>query len=167
MSKGNLMTTSVSEPPNKKFKGSAGYIAILVVALAVAVAGIEIARRLKSPADAVTAVPAAARPFPRELRDARGETLILPLEPRRIVSQTLGTDEILLAVCPPERVAAVSNLAEDGDYSNAVEEARRIPNRTTEGPEQVLQFKPDLIFVASYSRAETVELLKSSKAPVF
>jgi iron complex transport system substrate-binding protein len=161
------MEPSVSEPPNKRFKGTAGYIAVLVVALALAVAGIEIARRLKAPADAITTVPAAARPFPRELRDAKGETLILPREPQRIVSQTLGTDEILLAVCPPERVVALSNLAEDGDYSNVVEEARRIPGRTTEGPEQILQFTPDLIFVASYSRAETVELLKSSKAPVF
>jgi len=161
------MATSVSQPPNKRFKGSAVYIAVIIAALALAVAGIEVARRLKTPADTITTVPAAARPFPRELRDAKGETLILPREPQRIVSQTLGTDEILLDICPPERVVALSNLAEDGDYSNVVEEARRIPGRTTEGPEQILQFKPDLIFVASYSRAETIELLKTSKAPVF
>lgn len=161
------MAHSVSQPPNKRIKGSAVYIAVIIATLALAVAGIEIARRLKTPADTVTAVPAAAKPFPRELRDAKGETLILTREPQRIVSQTLGTDEILLAVCPPERVVALSDLAEDGDYSNVVEEARQIPNRTTQGPEQILQFKPDLIFVASYSRAETVELLKSSRAPVF
>ncbi|MGH9845293.1 MAG: ABC transporter substrate-binding protein, partial [Blastocatellia bacterium] len=149
------------------FKGSAVYIAVIVTALALVVAGIEITRRLKTPADAPTNVPAAARPFPRELRDAKGELLALQREPQRIVSQTLGTDEILLAICPPERVVALSNLAEDGNYSNVVEEARQIPGRTTEGPEQILQFKPDLIFVASYSRAETVELLKASKAPVF
>jgi len=161
------MSTSPSQPRNKRLKGSAIYIAALVAALALVVAGIEVTRRLKTPADATTAVPAVARPFPRELRDAKGETLKLQREPQRIVSQTLGTDEILLAVCPPERVVALSNLAEDGDYSNAVEEARRIPGRTTEGPEEILQFNPDLIFVASYSRAETVELLKASKAPVF
>ena len=161
------MSSSVSKPPNKRLKGSAYYIAALVAALALAVAGIEVTRGLKTPADATTAVPAVARPFPRELRDAKGETLNLQREPQRIVSQTLGTDEILLAICPPERVVALSNMAEDGDYSNAVEEARRIPGRTTEGPEQILQFKSDLIFVASYSRAETVELLKASKAPVF
>ena len=161
------MTTSVSQPPNKRLKSSAFYIAALVAALALVVAGIEVTRRLKTPADATTAVPAVARPFPRELRDAKGETLNLQREPQRVVSQTLGTDEILLAICPPERVVALSNMAEDGDYSNAVEEARRIPGRTTEGPERILQFNPDLIFVASYSRAETVELLKASKAPVF
>jgi len=161
------MTTSVSQPPNKRLKSSAFYIAALVAALALVVAGIEVTRRLKTPADATTAVPAVARPFPRELRDAKGETLNLRREPQRVVSQTLGTDEILLAICPPERVVALSNMAEDGDYSNAVEEARRIPGRTAEGPERILEFNPDLIFVASYSRAETVELLKASKAPVF
>jgi len=161
------MSTSVSQPPNKRLKGSAFYIAALVAALALVVAGIEVTRRLKAPADATTAVPAVARPFPRELRDAKGETLNLQREPQRVVSQTLGTDEILLAICPPERVVALSNMAEDGDYSNAVEDARRIPGRATEGPEQILQFNPDLIFVASYSRAETVELLKASNAPVF
>jgi iron complex transport system substrate-binding protein len=161
------MAPPVSQPPNKRIKGSAVYIAVIIATLALAVAGIEIARRLKLTADTVTAVPAAVKPFPRELRDAKGETLILPREPQRIVSQTLGTDEILLAICPPERVVALSDLADDGDYSNVVDEARQIPNRATEGPEQILQFKPDLIFVANYSRAETVELLKSSKAPVF
>jgi len=142
-------------------------MAAIVAALALVVAGIEVTRRLKTPADAITKIPAVARPFPRELRDAKGETLNLLREPQRIVSQTLGTDEILLAICPTERVVALSNLAEDSDYSNAVEQARQIPGRTTEGPEQILQFKPDLIFVASYSRAETVELLQASKAPVF
>src|SRR6266508_538083 len=165
--KGNPMAPPVSQPPNKRFNGSAVYIAVIVVALALIVAGIEITRRLKTPADATTTVPAGARPFPRELRDAKGETLTIQREPQRIVSQTLGTDEILLAICPTERVVALSHLAEDGNYSNAVEQARQIPNRTTQGPEQILQFKPDLIFVASYSRAETIELLKASKAPVF
>ncbi|HKX29403.1 MAG TPA: ABC transporter substrate-binding protein, partial [Blastocatellia bacterium] len=92
---------------------------------------------------------------------------VIEREPRRIVSQTLGTDEILLAICPPERIVALSDLADDRDYSNIVEQAHQIPGRATKGAEQILQFKPDLIFVASYGRAETVELLKASKAPVF
>jgi iron complex transport system substrate-binding protein len=148
-------------------KSQTVYIVAMSAALALVVAGIEVTRRLKTPADAPTIVPTVVRPFPRELRDAKGETLVLQREPQRIVSQTLGTDEILLAVCPPERVVALSDLAEDGDYSNVVEEARRIPGRTTQGAEQILQLRPDLIFVAGYSRAETVELLKASKAPVF
>jgi iron complex transport system substrate-binding protein len=73
----------------------------------------------------------------------------------------------LLALCAPERIAALSKLAEDTHYSNVAEEARRVAGRSTEGAEQILQLQPDLIFVASYSRAETVQLLKASGAPVF
>src|SRR5262245_40540292 len=161
------MSNSVSQPPNKKLKGSAIYLAAVVAALLLVIAGIEIVRRLKTPADTPTTIPATAKPFPRELRDARGESLVIPSLPQRIVSQTLGTDEILLVICPTERIVGLSDIAEDSNYSNAVEEARRIPGRATRGAEQILQFKPDLILVASYSRAETVELLKASRAHVF
>jgi len=164
------MSFPVTHLPGKRLKGPATYIAGIIAALALIVAGIEFARRSKAPADAPTALPAGvneSRPFPRELRDALGETLVIPSEPRRIVSQTLGTDEILLAICPPERIVALSDLAEDGDYSNVVELARQIPGGTTRSVEEILRLKPDLVFVASYIRAETVELWKASKAPVF
>jgi iron complex transport system substrate-binding protein len=166
------MTDSISQASRKSFKSSAGYIAMIVAALAVAVAGIEFARRSKVPADAPTAVALAAgdhatRPFPRELRDAAGESMLIERPPQRIVSQTLGTDEILLAICPPERISSLSDLAEDNNYSNVAERARQVSARTTKGTEQILALKPDLVFIASYSLAETVELLKTSKAPVF
>jgi len=35
------------------------------------------------------------------------------------------------------------------------------------GAEQILHFQPDMIFVASYSKAELVELLHTAHAPVF
>jgi iron complex transport system substrate-binding protein len=155
----------------KSDKGSLIYIAVIAAILIVLVSAIEIARRWKAAADIPTPLPAASerasQPFPRELHDAKGEKLMISKKPERIVSQTLGTDEILLAICSPERIVALSNLAEDGNYSNAVEQARQVSGRTTEGAEQILQLKPDLIFVASYGRAETIRLLQESKAPVF
>ena len=105
--------------------------------------------------------------FPRELHDAAGEKLIIPSRPQRIVSQTLGTDEILLAICPPQRLVAVSTLAREPRYSNVVDEAQQIAGQVGDSVEHILSFKPDLIFVASYSRAETVELLQATGAPVF
>lgn len=144
------------------------FVGILVATFAFFVLAIEWSRRI-STWDAVVPVAEfrADEPFPRELRDAAGETLVIHERPQRIASQTLGADEILLAICPPERIVALSKLAEDENYSNVVAEARQISGRTTEGPEQILQLQADLIFVASYSRAETVQLLKASHAPVF
>jgi iron complex transport system substrate-binding protein len=155
----------------KRSTGSLKYIAVIACALIVLVAGIELARRLRTSPDTVTKLPdasaRAANAFPRELRDAKGETLVIASKPQRIVSQTLGTDEILLAICPPERIVALSNIAGDANYSNVVDKASQIEGRTTEGAEQILKLNADLIFAASYSRAETVKLLQESKAPVF
>jgi iron complex transport system substrate-binding protein len=105
--------------------------------------------------------------FPRQLRDAAGETLIISSPPQRIVSQTLATDEMLLALCPLKRIAAVSTLAQNATYSNVVTQARQVATLPTGNVEQIVALKPDLILVASYNRAETIELLKTTGAPVF
>jgi iron complex transport system substrate-binding protein len=106
-------------------------------------------------------------PFPRTLIDALGNRLTIPSPAQRIISQTLGTDEILFAICPPSRIVGVSTLARDETYSNILEQARASKAEPTLGAEQVLRLKPDLIFVASYSRAEVVEVLRASHAPIF
>ncbi len=141
---------------------------LVAVLLAVTVGGIELARRLSQPGrnvDSRAQSPTVA--FPREIKDAGGALLKINARPQRIVSQTLGTDEILLALCEPARIIAVSSIARDPKYSLVVEEAKNIPAQTDKGAEQIIQLKPDLVFVASYNRAETVELLKAAGAPVF
>lgn len=116
------------------------------------------------------AAPVAARaaaPFPRTLSDANGTTVVVPQPPQRIVSHTLGTDELLLSLCEPQRLVALSTLADDATYSNVTEAARQISGRTNAGAEQTLRFQPDMVFVASYSRAELLTLLVAAGAPVF
>jgi iron complex transport system substrate-binding protein len=105
-------------------------------------------------------------PFPRLITDASGAALVIPHKPQRIVSQTLGTDEILLALCAPQRIVALSALADDAHYSNATAQAQLVKERVTADAEQMLSLSPDVIFVASYSKAELVELLQSAHAPV-
>ena len=106
-------------------------------------------------------------PFPRAIRESSGATLVIPRKPQRIVSQTLGTDEILLAICDPQRIVALSVLVDDPQFSNVTDLAQHVTGRTNAGAEQILHFHPDMIFVASYSKAELVELLHTAHAPVF
>jgi iron complex transport system substrate-binding protein len=87
--------------------------------------------------------------------------------PQRIVSMTLSTDEILLAICSTTRITGFSALALDPKYSNIVAEARASAKPIVENAEQILRIEPDLVFVASYSRAETVEQLEAAGATVF
>lgn len=144
----------------------------MVGLLAVGIIGVEIFRRMgttqpSGPVAAPSSASGAGAVFPRELKDGSGYSVRIEKKPIRIVSQTLATDEILLAICDPKRIAALSSLAEDPTYSNITSEAKQVAGRTTQGVEQILELSPDLVFVASYSRTEFVELLKAAKSPVF
>jgi iron complex transport system substrate-binding protein len=72
----------------------------------------------------------------------------------------------LLAICPLARISAVSTLALNPQYSNVVKEAKQVGQQVTANVEHILNLNPDLIIVASYSRAETVQLLQAMGAPV-
>ena len=75
----------------------------------------------------------------------------------RVVSQTVGTDELLLAVAEPSQIAALSDLALKPEFSAVAEEAKHYPqlaqNCDLEG---VLKYNPTLLLCADYSRAEIV-----------
>ena len=75
----------------------------------------------------------------------------------RVVSQTVGTDELLLAVADPSQVAALSHLSRQPEFTAVAEEAKHYPqlaiNCELEG---VLKYNPTLLLCADYSRAEIV-----------
>jgi len=86
--------------------------------------------------------------------------------PKRVVSQTLGTDELLLALADPGQIAALSHLAADPKFSPVVKEAAPYPRLRDSDAESVLKHRPDLVLVASYTRAETRALLQRSGVKV-
>jgi iron complex transport system substrate-binding protein len=166
MSKAPLPAT-VSGP---RRKGSYFFVAVILAVIVGAVISIEALRRF-SPwpsADKPNAQSGAnSSSFPRQVRDGSGQPVTIEARPRRIVSQTLGTDEILLAICSPERIVGLGKFALDPKYSNVVDQARAAGAPVVQNTEEILQLKPDLVFVASYSRAEIVEQLQSAGARVF
>jgi len=123
--------------------------------------------RSPAPPAAGDATTPAVAGFPRTVTDGSGRSLHLAARPVRIVSQTLGSDEILFPMVAPERLVGLSALARDPKYSNVLAEATRHPAPSIESPEDMLRLKPDLIFVATYSRAESVQVLESTGAPVY
>lgn len=89
--------------------------------------------------------------------------LALPLQagrPQRVVSQAVGTDELLLALADPSQIAALSHLGRDASFSPLAAEAQRFPSLHSSDAESVLRFRPDLVLVTSYSRPETLALLR-------
>jgi iron complex transport system substrate-binding protein len=81
-------------------------------------------------------------------------------EPLRVVSQTVGTDELLLAVASPEQIVALSHIAREKEYSAVADEAVNYAQIGRGDAETILKFRPDLVLVADYSRGELVSQLE-------
>lgn len=150
------------------------FVLLLALAVAVVIGGIEGLRRFTASREATrnaqgsgSTTQRASDPFPRQLLDGSGKTVTIKARPQRIVSQTLATDEILLTVCEPERIIAFSKFALDPEYSNVADFVRQRHAKQVESTEDIVTLSPDLIFIASYSRAEIAEQLQTVGAPVF
>ena len=104
--------------------------------------------------------------FPKRLIDPSGIPQTLAAPPHRILSGVLASDEILTALVPPERLAAVTYLVDEPGLSDI---AKLLPPdlpRIHAEPETMLALRPDLVVLASYTRATTVRLLVSAGVPV-
>jgi iron complex transport system substrate-binding protein len=105
--------------------------------------------------------------YPRTMRDSSGKTLFIMTRPRRLVSQTLGSDELLFGVCAGKQMVGVSPIALGEQYSNVADRVRALSLPIVESVEGAVELRPDMVFVASYSSAEQVELLRSTGIVVF
>ena len=83
-----------------------------------------------------------------------------PAAAQRVVSQTVGTDEILLALADPAQIAALSHLSRDREFSLTAREAAEYPALKSSDAESVMHFRPDLVLVASYTETPTMALLR-------
>lgn len=79
----------------------------------------------------------------------------------RVVSQTVGTDELLLALAGPGQIGALSALARDPQFSAVSREAGAYPQLPRAGDvESVMKYAPTIVLCADYSRAELVEQVR-------
>ncbi|HJW09177.1 MAG TPA: ABC transporter substrate-binding protein [Holophagaceae bacterium] len=85
---------------------------------------------------------------------------------RHVVSQTVGSDELLMALAKPGQIAALSTLSREPEYCADAEQARNHPRLDGSDAESVLKFHPDLVLMASYSRQETVVQLRKAGVAV-
>jgi iron complex transport system substrate-binding protein len=95
---------------------------------------------------------------------APGESAI----PRRIISHTLASDEILLDLVPTDRIVGVTTLVDDPEISNvAGKYPANIPRLNEASAERIIGLAPDLVCVAPHNSIDFVNLLKSSGLPVY
>ncbi len=109
----------------------------------------------------------AAGGYPLALIDDRGDQVLIPEQPLRIISLTQFTDEVLPELVEPSRVLGVTLFAGDPSISNVSSWAAAIPHKLSLNPEVILSLRPDLVFVANWSEADKVRLLRDAGVAVF
>jgi iron complex transport system substrate-binding protein len=88
-------------------------------------------------------------------------------EPVRVVSQTVGTDELLLALAEPGQIAALSHLSREPAFCAVTEQAKAYPQLNRHGDvEGILKFHPTLVLCADYTRSEVVTQLRRTGSRV-
>jgi iron complex transport system substrate-binding protein len=91
---------------------------------------------------------------------ALGGVAAVAAPPQRVVSQTVGTDEILLALADQEQIAALSHLSRHASFSSDATRATAYPKLKSSDAESVIRFRPDLVLAASYTEPATLALLR-------
>lgn len=153
-------------------------VALLVVLLAAIVGGCSSGGASSSPAPSVAPSPsaaaseAAASPspsptpaFPVTITDDEGTSVELAAEPKKIVSLTPATTEILFQLGAGDRVVATD------DGSDYPQQATALPNVATFSSvdvEKVVALEPDLVVAGGlgFTPAESITKLRDLKVPV-
>jgi iron complex transport system substrate-binding protein len=105
--------------------------------------------------------------YPLEVADDTGKIVRLERKPRRIISLTSFTDDILVDLVDHRRLIGVTKFAENPAISNVADRIDDIPNRLITNVEVVLSLQPDLLFVANWSEAGKVTQLREAGVPVY
>jgi len=104
-----------------------------------------------------------------EITDTMGNVIKVPIKPQRIVSLNLGTDEILIDLVKPERIIALSYLAEDEGISSIVDKAKKINQKLNDkgNVEAIIALKPDLVLMSDAVSADVGSTLREMGIHVY
>lgn len=104
--------------------------------------------------------------FPRRVIDPIGRSIRLDSPPKVIVSGILAGDEMLTRLVPQDRIRSITYLSDDPGISNVAGFYPDSIKRNRNKIEEVIAAEPDLVLVAAYSNAVTVEMLLNTGIPI-
>lgn len=98
----------------------------------------------------------------RPFTDTTGTAVYVPLHPQRVVSIGVSTDDILIPLLGPGRIAAISDLP-----SNFPKEAKEIRGRVSMATESIMACQPDLVVIPDWASPDFIQELRSLSLPVY
>ena len=103
-----------------------------------------------------------------EVTDTEGRVVSIPHKPQRILTVSAGTDELMLGLVEPERMAAINESLADREHTNIPWVCDRIPTVIPRSPsvEQIAALHPDLVVVTPWMPRENIDAIRELNVPV-
>ena len=102
--------------------------------------------------------------WPREVEGLNG-IVSIPAKPERVITASVGHDEVVLALAPGDRLVAVGNPTKSETFSNVASLVQDKPE-VTRDPETIIAQSPDVIVTSPFFPAEGIEALSRVGIPV-
>ncbi|SVE26427.1 uncharacterized protein METZ01_LOCUS479281, partial [marine metagenome] len=102
--------------------------------------------------------------WPRTVEVLNG-LVTIDAKPERILTVSLGHDEVTYALVPSERVIATSAAAKMAQHSNVAHLAQSVGVIALD-PEQVISYNPDLVVASPYTKADFIDAVRNVGIPV-
>lgn len=81
-------------------------------------------------------------------KDDQGYTTSFEKAPQRIMTLSMGLDNVVLGLVPPERMVAINYLADDGKSSNIVKYGKLFEQKIKKpSVERIMSLRPEVVFV--------------------
>ena len=96
--------------------------------------------------------------WPREVEGLNG-VVSIPAKPERIITASIGHDEMTLALVPNERLVAVGAVSKDATYSNVAALVQDKPEISRD-PEVIVAQSPDIVVTSPFFPVEAIDALE-------
>lgn len=102
--------------------------------------------------------------WPREVEGVNG-IVSIPAKPMRIITASVGHDEMTLALVPNDRLVAVGSSTKNATYSNVAALVQEKPEISRD-PELIIAQSPDVVVTSPLFPIEAVDALQRVGIPV-
>ena len=102
--------------------------------------------------------------WPRQVEGLNG-LVSIPSKPQRIVTASIGHDEMTVALVPVERLVGVGAVSKDTTFSNIAPLLQDKPE-VTRDPETIIAQAPDVVVTSPFFPAEAIAVLATTGIPV-
>ncbi len=102
--------------------------------------------------------------WPRQVEGLNG-IVTIPSKPSRIITASVGHDEIAVSLIPLSRLVGVGGATKNTTFSNVAHLVQDIPTITRD-PETIIALSPDVVVTSPFFAAEGIDALSRLGIPV-